>query len=39
VTCADLENAEAIWAGNAVRGLIRCRLDRQAASAGINEGP
>jgi len=39
VTCAELDNAEAIWAGNAVRGLIRCRLDRQTATAGINQGP
>ena len=26
VTCAQIDQAEAIWAGNSVRGLIRCRL-------------
>lgn len=26
VPCTDLSRAEAIWAGNSVRGLIRCRL-------------
>jgi len=26
VTCAQVDQAEAIWAGNSVRGLIRCRL-------------
>jgi 4-amino-4-deoxychorismate lyase len=31
VTIADLERADSIWAGNAVRGLIRCHLVRQTA--------
>ena len=33
VTLADLRNADAIWAGNSVRGLIRCHLVRQTAVA------
>lgn len=31
VTCAEMDRAEAIWAGNSVRGLIRCRLVGQAS--------
>jgi 4-amino-4-deoxychorismate lyase len=32
VTIADLDRADAIWAGNSVRGLIRCALARSAAA-------
>lgn len=38
VTVAQLDRAEAIWAGNSVRGLIRCRLIGQTSVPMANAG-
>ncbi|RIA55812.1 aminotransferase class IV family protein [Dichotomicrobium thermohalophilum] len=38
VKLADLDSAEAIWAGNSVRGLIHCRLVGQASAPIANAG-
>lgn len=38
VTAAQMDRAEAIWAGNSVRGLIRCKLVGQTSVPMANAG-